>query len=78
MKTCATAPPSPEEARVGAFRLHHPSTPLKYVLVRHKTFFFARQVAAVFLHTDAQGLEGWFLSRTDLINQSNRVIIKGE
>lgn len=76
--TCKYPPPSPEEARVGAFRIHHPSNPTKYILVRDKTFYFARQVAAILLHTDAQGLEGWFLSRADLLNQSNRVIVKGE
>jgi hypothetical protein len=76
-KTCSQAPPSPEEARVGAFRIHHPSDPSKYILVRHTTFYFARQRAATLLHCDAQGLDGWFLSQKDLLTQPNRIIVKG-
>jgi hypothetical protein len=77
MKYCTTSPPSLEEARRGAFRIHHPSHPTKYVLVRDKTFYFARQIAATLLQTDAQGLEGWFLTHADLVNQSNHVVVKG-
>jgi len=53
------------------------ANPTKYVLVRDKTFYFARQIAATLLGTDAQGLEGWFLSAAELHSNPKPVITKG-
>jgi hypothetical protein len=73
---CINPPPSPEQARVGAFRIHHPSNPTRYILVREKTFYFARQIGAIELGTDAQGLEGWFIPAAELPSHPRAIFVK--
>jgi hypothetical protein len=67
------APPSMKDAREGAFLL---SFRVKWVYVRSRTFFNARQAASLFWHCSPTQIVGKFLPAEVLKTHSPAFIIK--